>query len=191
MSDARARRFNIRLLPFRASHLDLLAAWLRLPHVSQWYPDVERELAWAINLPPGASQVLLACQRQAIGYLRWRVDEPAALPEPDAGSRAVTVDVLIGSTAHVGHGIGPKVLNLLASRFSADTGVPLMVAAPSIDNAAAQRALHKAGFARRLPVTADRRVVMVRDLAQERAAHPAALVRPIAADAASSGALRR
>ena len=50
----------VTLQPFTKAHLKLLAAWLKQPHVARWFPTPEEDLAWAMNLPAGGSQAIIA-----------------------------------------------------------------------------------------------------------------------------------
>jgi len=76
---------------FQPSHLELLAVWLRHPHVARWFPEPSLNLAWAMRPPSGGSQGIIAWGVTKVGYVRWqRVDRAAldalGLPEIPANS---------------------------------------------------------------------------------------------------------
>jgi RimJ/RimL family protein N-acetyltransferase len=140
---------GVTLREFERSHLPLLAAWLRRPHVARWYRAPDENLAWAADPPAGGSQAIIAQDGAPIGYMRWqRVDREVldrlGLQEIPAGS--VDVDLLIGEEAQVGRGIGPQALADLVKVLRRDPTVPLAGLTSSIDNTSAHRAFQRAGF---------------------------------------------
>lgn len=159
------------MVPFRACHVDLLASWLKEPHVAQWYQPVAKHLNAAINPPGATTQVLIQCGPSLVGYLRWQVAARGS-----AIGNEVAIDLMIGSPSHLGMGIGPKALCLLAHRFSADHRIGAMVAWPDMRNSAARRAFEKAGFAAVVHGGQRDVCLMVRDLHHERRVDLALLV---------------
>jgi hypothetical protein len=78
---------SVTLQPFQPSHLELLAVWLRQPHVARWFPEPERNLAWAMNPPTGGSQAILAEGRQKSGMFAGSMSarawaRPPSWPSP-------------------------------------------------------------------------------------------------------------
>jgi RimJ/RimL family protein N-acetyltransferase len=136
------------LRPFEASHLELLARWLREPPVARWYPRPEKDLAWAINPPPGGSQAVVTLGTSEVGYLRWqRVDRATlnALGLPEIPSNSVDADILL-TEGSVGRGLGPAALESLALEIRRDPTVPLIGLTTELENTRAHRAFEKAGF---------------------------------------------
>ena len=131
------------------------------------------------------TQLLIQSGASTVGYLRWQLRQPEPTQDDSTGS-TVWIELLIGSDAHRGKGIAPKVLMLVAHRFLPDRHIGSLNAAPAKRNVAARRALEKAGF-----VLADARsrsatCLMVRDLGRERTADIGMLVPSESPLAASS-----
>jgi aminoglycoside 6'-N-acetyltransferase len=140
---------RVNLTPFASNNVVLLRQWLAAPHVAVWYPDPEDHVAWAANPPQGGDRALICVGDRAVGYIRWQsvsreVLDSVGLHEVPAGS--VDVDILIGDSAFVGQGVGPKAIQLLVSQLRQSGDVPLVGLSPSIQNLSAQRAYVKAGF---------------------------------------------
>jgi aminoglycoside 6'-N-acetyltransferase len=140
---------NVTLIPFSGNDVVRLKHWLAAPHVAVWYPDPEDHIAWATNPPPSGDRALICVGDRAVGYIRWQsvsreVLDSVGLHEIPAGS--VDVDILIGDSAFVGQGIGPKAIQLLVSQLRQSGDVPLVGLSPSVQNLSAQRAYTKAGF---------------------------------------------
>ena len=165
----------VTLKPFQQAHLELLAVWLRQPHVARWYPKPEDDLARAMNPPAGASQAIIACGTVEVGYVRWQhVDRDTldALGLHEIPANSVDVDILLGKDGCVGQGVGPSALALLAAELRQDANVPLLGLTTSVRNTRAHRAFEKAGFhiARQYePNGLGLCHLMVRDLRRERA----------------------
>ena len=107
---------DVTLTPFSNTDVELLRHWLTAPHVAVWYPDPEDHIAWAANPLPSGDRALITVGGRAVGYIRWQsvsreVLDSVGLDEIPAGS--VDVDMLIGDSAFVGQGIGPKALLVL------------------------------------------------------------------------------
>lgn len=140
---------SVTLQRFDASHLQLLAGWLKQPHVAPWYPEPDENLFWAANPPIGASQAIIAAGSSAVGYLRWqRVARETldALGLPEIPANSVDADILIGDIASVGNGWGVDALKALANEVRRDPTVPLIGLTTSVANTHAHRAFERAGF---------------------------------------------
>jgi RimJ/RimL family protein N-acetyltransferase len=143
---------SVDLLPFdAATHLPLLEAWLRRPHVARWFGAPEFHLDFARQLPPGGDHALISLASAPVGYLRWQAVtretlDAVGLPEIPAG--AVDIDLFIGEPAHMGRGIGRRALELLLARLRADPTVPLAGLTTSIENTPALHAFARVGFRR-------------------------------------------
>ena len=139
----------VTLQPFTKAHLKLLAAWLKQPHVARWFPTPEEDLAWAMNLPAGGSQAIIASGAAEVGYLRWqRVDRDTldsfGLQEIPANS--VDADILLGERGSVGNGVGPLPLIALAHKIREEGEVPVIGLTTELENTRAHRAFERAGF---------------------------------------------
>jgi aminoglycoside 6'-N-acetyltransferase len=146
--------------------LPLVARWLTAPHVSQWWPDVDRQLA-NIRRHLGETDIqlfLVHAQERPIGYLQ-SYDVPAGgdpFPDQPSGSRGI--DQFIGEPDMVDRGHGSAFIRMFVDRLFA-TGVPRVMTDPDPANKRAIRAYEKAGFtAERLVDTPHgRTLLMVRD----------------------------
>ena len=144
------RERGVALAAFDAGHLPQLAAWLRTPAVAPWYPNPAADLALAQSPPPGAHRALIVFDGQPVGFIRWQfVDRQTldALGLPEVPDNAVDVDLLIGEPAALGHGVGPRVLDLLAGELARDPLVPMLGLTSAPANTRAHRGFLKAGFA--------------------------------------------
>lgn len=168
----------VTLQPFQPSHLALLAAWLKEPHVARWYPRPEDDLARAMNPPAGGSHAIVAWGTAEVGYIRWQhVDRHVldALGLHEVPANSVDIDILLGREGAVGKGLGPAALAALAAELRQDADVPLLGLTTSVENARAHRAFEKAGFhiARQYePNGLGPCHLMVRDLRRERETCP-------------------
>ena len=167
---------TVALQPFQPAHLEILAVWLRQPHVARWFPEPEANLAWAKNPPAGASQAIIVWDGVDVGYVRWQhVDRRTldALGLPEIPANSVDVDILLGSEGSVGKGLGPAALTVVADQIRRDPTVALMGLTTSIANTRAHRAFEKAGFSIARQYDPNGRGLchlMLRDLRRERAA---------------------
>ena len=139
----------VALRPFQPPHLELLAQWLRQPHVARWFPEPEDNLAWATNPPAGGSHAIIGVGMSPVGYLRWRrVDRDTldAVGLPEVPANSVDADILIGQEGEVGQGLGPAALMLLVARIRREPTIPLIGLTTDLQNTRAHRAFEKAGF---------------------------------------------
>jgi RimJ/RimL family protein N-acetyltransferase len=169
---------TVTLEPFLEPHLQLLTAWLSLPHVAPWYPRPAADLARASAPPPGAAHALIAVNGVPSGYLRWQHVDRETLDSIglfEIPANSVDIDILIGELGLVGQGFGPTALNLLADLLLRDATVPQLGLTSSVANTRAHRAFEKAGFhiARQYdPSGLGPCHLLLRDLCVERAAKP-------------------
>lgn len=141
---------SVELLPFDPSKdVELLAGWLRKPHVSRWWGDPEELLAAVLERPVGGDDALIAFDGTPVGYVRWQLVsrselEAACIVEIPDG--AIDIDIAIGDEALVGRGIGPAALTQAVARILETGRPPMIVMGTSVDNGSALRAFAKAGF---------------------------------------------
>ena len=130
--------------PLREDDLELVRAWLLLPHVRAWYDDVatatypddaisERRLA--IRGEDPTDHFLIRLDGRPIGDIQsYRVP-------------AVGIDLFIGEVDLIGRGHGPALIrSFLRDVAFPRYGVDRCVIGPSRGNTAAIRAYGKAGF---------------------------------------------
>jgi aminoglycoside 6'-N-acetyltransferase len=150
--DAETRDAEVRLEPFDAGqHMELLARWLRAPHVARWWGDPQSQLEDALRSPVGGGDALIHVGSKPIGYLRWEVPprhafEEAGLHEIPDGT--LDIDIAIGEPGFVGRGAGSTALRILVDRLLGRDDVPLIMICASVNNHPAIRAYEKAGFRR-------------------------------------------
>ena len=128
--------------------LPLVSAWRAQPHVSRWWgdPSVESELEKLAD--PRIAMWIIAHDGRPFAFLQdydvhgWDPHPFSYLPK---GSRGM--DLFIGNADMLGRGHGSRFV-----RQHVDTlfrqGAPAAGLDPHPDNASAQRAFEKAGFAR-------------------------------------------
>ena len=127
--------------------LSMLAAWLRRPHVAQWWGDPEQALS-AVRKHSVATGALIEADARPVGYLCWQTpsqEELAAAGLGDLPGDLVDVDIMIGEPDALGRGVGPEALSQLLTRLRAD-GVRVVGLAAAIANRRALKAYEKAGF---------------------------------------------
>ncbi len=144
---------EVRLDPFDpARDADLVAAWMRAPHVTRWWGDSEQALGEVLERLSGGGDALVVADGVPVGYIRWQIPTRAALDA--AGLREVPdgtmdIDIAIGEPDYVGLGVGPRALRRLAEELLGDSLSHMIMLATSVDNEAAIRAHEKVGFAPR------------------------------------------
>ena len=146
------RTSNIDLVPFDTEkHLPTLRRWLNQPHVRRWWGDPKINIEEAMQRPKGGGHVLISIDGTPAGYLCWqpyRKQDLKVVGLTDLEDGSIDVDIMIGEIAHVGHGVGPRALELLLARLGGDLSVPLVGVCTSVENARAIRAFEKVGFSR-------------------------------------------
>jgi aminoglycoside 6'-N-acetyltransferase len=152
--------------PLTQADLPLVARWLATPHVSQWWPDVDWQLA-NMRRHLGEANIdlfLVHAAERPIGYLQ-SYDVPAGdhpFPDQPAGSRGI--DQFIGEADMVDRGHGSAFIRVFVDQLFA-VGVPRVMTDPDPANKRAIRAYEKAGFSadRLVDTPHGRTLLMVRD----------------------------
>lgn len=127
--------------------LSRVAAWVRRPHVAQWWGDPEQTLA-AVREHPVAAEALINVDGGPVGFICWQTppeEELQAAGLGDLPRDLVDVDIMIGEPDALGQGVGPAALGQLLARFRAE-GVRVVGLATAVANERALRAFEKAGF---------------------------------------------
>jgi aminoglycoside 6'-N-acetyltransferase len=141
---------KIRLGPFDVAHdLPRLASWLRTPHVSRWWLDVDAQLQDARERPQHSGHVLIFLDESPVGYIRWQKADVCALSDlglhgiPEG---SVDMDILIGEPSLTGQGIGRRAIQIMRNELFNDRTIPLIGMVTSVANTTAVRAIQAAGF---------------------------------------------
>jgi RimJ/RimL family protein N-acetyltransferase len=135
-----------------ARHTDLVATWMRAPHVAKWWGDPDKSLREVLERPNGGGDALIVADGLPVGYVRWQVptrrelDEAGLQEVPDS---TIDIDIAIGEPEYIGLGIGSRAIGLILEDLDADTDLKMVILATSVDNFVAIRAYEKAGFDRR------------------------------------------
>lgn len=147
---------TITFRPVEAEDLELIAGWLEMPHVREWWGDPDEELARIRHMVEGRDRTrpfIFSIGGVPTGYIQcwfvgdhqteaWTRDHPwlAELPAETVG-----VDLSIADAADLSKGIGSTVLKLFAERLRIE-GYRTIIIDPDPNNTRAVRAYEKAGF---------------------------------------------
>jgi aminoglycoside 6'-N-acetyltransferase len=127
--------------------MPLIERWLAMPHVAEWWPGVDRQIA---NIrshldEPNIELFLVHAAERPIGYLQC-YDVPAGgHPFPDHPSGSRGIDQFIGEAEMISRGHGSTFIRNFVDRLF-ETGVPRVMTDPDPANTRAIRAYEKAGF---------------------------------------------
>jgi RimJ/RimL family protein N-acetyltransferase len=147
---------EIGFLAVTPEHYPLLGAWLRAPHMQEWWGDPDEELGFIRDMVEGRDTTrpyLVALRGEPIGYIQvwyighhqnetWIRDHPwlAELPPETVG-----VDLSIGAPELLSKGIGSAALRAFVEELR-DEGHETIIIDPDPANKRAVRAYMKAGF---------------------------------------------
>jgi aminoglycoside 6'-N-acetyltransferase len=155
------------LRPVSADDLPLLRRWLAMPHVAEWWGDLDEQYALVSGDldEPAMDQFIVATQQHPFAYLQCY--DPAAWPEGGLGVHPKGtrgIDQFIGEAEMVDRGHGSAFIRAFTDGLLG-AGTPRILTDPDPDNRRAIRAYEKAGFLRdRLVDTSDgRSLLMVRN----------------------------
>ena len=136
--------------PVTRGDLDLLAGWLREPHVARWWGDPTEALAEidAALTDPSTQPMIVELQGQPIAYLQqYDPHMEKSHPYRDQPRGTLGLDLTIGRSELVGVGHGSAMLRRHADQLFG-AGAPRLIIDPHPDNSRAIRAYEKAGFRR-------------------------------------------
>lgn len=157
-----ASRYAFR--PVETDDLGLLAEWLRVPAVVEWWGDpLEQAALLRADLDDFRMEMrIVAYDGRPFAYIQdydvhaWPQPHLSALPPRSRG-----VDLFVGAPAMIGCGHGGALLRLRAQQLVA-AGAPLVVTDPDPRNLRARRAYRRAGFRGETNVeTADGAIVLM------------------------------
>ncbi|MBB4121121.1 GNAT family N-acetyltransferase [Martelella radicis] len=155
--------------PLREGDLELMARWLRMPHVAMWWQRAERQVEQMRSHidDPTVSPFVVLLDDVPFGYIQLcdlegeRENEPALADQP-AGTFGI--DQFIGPAGMIGKGLGTRLVSAMAER-ALNKDAKRVLVDPHPDNAAAIRAYEKAGFVRlgTFSMTSGPALLMARD----------------------------
>lgn len=150
----------VRLRPMTLNDLPVVGAWLRKPHVAEWWSDDPTgELAdMAAELRAGGPTVycIVEVGQRPVGLLfRYRIDaygeyvEELAAAKVDLPERAWSMDYLLGEEDVVGKGVGTAMVRTAcADLWASDQRASCLLVPVHADNVRSWRILEKCGFSR-------------------------------------------
>jgi aminoglycoside 6'-N-acetyltransferase len=154
----------VELRPMTRDDFPALAAWLRTPHVEEWFPweqgpaaaaeAVEAEYGPCIDGLDPTELFVIEDHARPVGFIqRYRIsDNPswaAALAPALDATASVGFDYAIGIVEATGRGIGSEAIRQLAAdTFDRYSDVDGIVVAMQQTNRASWRALERVGFER-------------------------------------------
>ena len=128
-----AVRYQFR--PLGPADLPLVAHWLATPHVAEWWPNVDRQLA---NIRRHLEQTdielfLVHAAERPIAYLQ-SYDVPAGgHPFPDQPPGSCGIDQFIGEIEMIDRGHGSAFIRIFVDQLF-DAGVPRVMTKPDPAN---------------------------------------------------------
>ncbi|AJY45343.1 GNAT family N-acetyltransferase [Martelella endophytica] len=138
--------------PLEESDLELMARWLRAPHVAAWWDRAEKQVEQmrAHLNDPTVSPFVVTLDEVPFGYIQLcdldgERDRESALASQPAGTFGI--DQFIGPADMIGKGLGTRLVSAMAER-ALNNGAMRVLVDPHPENAAAIRAYEKAGFVR-------------------------------------------
>ena len=134
--------------PMTAADLPLLRGWLAMPHVVEWWGEVDEqfELVSEDLHSLAMDQFIVAADGRPFAYLQCY--DQMAWPENGLGVHPFGtrgIDQFIGDPTMLGHGHGSAFIRDFTDGLLA-AGTPRVLTDPDPENARAIRAYEKAGF---------------------------------------------
>jgi aminoglycoside 6'-N-acetyltransferase len=138
-----------------AMDLELLRAWLEVPHVRRWWrtgwtDPILQGFENGAAIPEGMDACIFEVDGRPVGYIRgyWAVREPSRFWQAIEGVTNATrgIDFLIGEADLVNRKLGRVMIRAFVVRQFENQSVDRIVAAPGRDNWPANIALKRVGF---------------------------------------------
>jgi aminoglycoside 6'-N-acetyltransferase len=142
--------------PLQRADFDLLAGWLKLPHVAPWWSDEPTVTALEASYGPSVDgsdpteAFIIELEGRPVGFIqRYRLDDYPAWCDALGIERAAGIDYLIGVPELIGVGLGPVIVDsFTALTFERYADIDRMGVAVQQANHRSWRALEKAGYER-------------------------------------------
>ena len=134
--------------PMTAADLPLLRGWLAMPHVVEWWGEVDEQFALVSEDLDSLAmdQFIVAADDRPFAYLQCY--DQMAWPENGLGTHPLGtrgIDQFIGDPTMLGHGHGSAFIRDFTDGLLT-AGTPRVLTDPDPANARAIRAYEKAGF---------------------------------------------
>lgn len=160
---------TIRFRPLAEADLDMMARWLRAPHVAEWWHRAEKQVEQMRSHidDPTVSPFVVLLEDMPFGYIQLCDLDFERDKEPVLGSQpkgTFGIDQFIGPADMIGHGLGTRLVSAMAEQ-ALNSGATRVLVDPHPDNTAAIRAYEKAGFVRlgTFSMTSGPALLMARD----------------------------
>lgn len=143
---------KIHFEPFHERHLSIFVAWLKAPHVKQFWTESEDEYElrnkFLVQLGQrGVKPQIMLLDGMAIGYIQsYQACQVGGGWWPDADPGIFGIDQFIGDPALIGKGVGTEIIAKFVEILSQDDRVKEIVADPDPSNSRAIKAYQKVGF---------------------------------------------
>jgi len=138
-----------------AMDLELLRAWLEVPHVRRWWQTdwtdpILQGFENGVAVPEEMDACIFEVDGHPVGYIHgyWAVRDPSRFWQAIEGVTNATrgIDFLIGEADLVNRKLGRVMIRAFVVRQFEDQSVDRIVAAPGRDNWSANIALKRVGF---------------------------------------------
>jgi pimeloyl-ACP methyl ester carboxylesterase/RimJ/RimL family protein N-acetyltransferase len=150
-------RYTITFKPLEEKDLPLFFAWVKKPHIAQWWKSdtyekfVEKYQPQIITanycLP-----FIMYINEKPIGYIQYcladKADDGWWCKQHGQPAGTIGMDIIIGETDYVGKGFGPMLIKKFAEKIFTETNAPKIIIDPDTTNQAAIRCYEKVGFKR-------------------------------------------
>ena len=143
---------EIAFLPLQEKHIPLLRAWLKEPHVAEFWQETENEeefrQKFLSKLPErGVSPFVIAIDSKPIGYIQYYdACKVGGGWWPDAKEGTFGIDQFIGDPSFIGRGFGTKIINKFVDDLFSRRTFREIITDPEPTNKRAIRAYEKVGF---------------------------------------------
>ena len=149
----RHRTVPISFVPLKASHLELLHAWLQEEHVKAFWDDGDRTLEQVLKhyfTPRQVESYIINIEYNAVGYIQLypiENEHPYAKWRSHEGDTA-GLDLFIGNRLFLNQGLSVPIIQEFVTILLQNRPLRRIIADPEVSNAHAQAMLTKAGMAK-------------------------------------------
>ncbi|MDA8369807.1 MAG: GNAT family N-acetyltransferase [Nocardiopsaceae bacterium] len=149
-----AAPLSARLAAPDGADLDLVHAWMNLPHVARFFDQAWSRKRWAGELAAQQAgtfsrPLLIGLHGTPVAYVElYRAARDVIAAHYDADPHDIGFHIAIGDPGGIGRGLGPRIFDACARGvFAADGRCRRILIEPDAANTAARRAAEHAGLA--------------------------------------------